>query len=491
MRTEFNFHRDWELFIDGVFRGASDDGILTVDDPATGEQFATAPDGTENDIDAAVNAANDAADEWGWTDPSDRANYLHEVADRIEEHHDELVALESRENGKPVDQSESDVNSTVEAFRYYAGGADKFYGDTVKHSPDQVRQKVFEPYGVVGIIIPWNWPPMHTADFVAPALAAGNTTVLKPAPDTPLSSLRIAELAANVIPDVVFNVVTGGIEPGVALTAHQEVDMLTFTGSDANGEKVLEAAAKNITPTMMELGGKNPAIVFNDADIHKTVGGVIAATFYNSGQACSDAERILVQEDIYQEFRDELAAEVEGLVVGDGFNDATQIGPLVNEAQVEKFENYLDIARSEGASIVAQASQPDDTDIVGGHWVSPTVLDGVVQGDRITCEEVFGPIASLIPFNDEKEAVQIANDVDYGLTATIWTENVGRAHRVASRVKAGQVAINATGGGGIGLPFGGYKRSGIGRKKDFTETMREFSTVKGIRIDTTDERPSL
>lgn len=491
MRSEYDFDREWQMFIDGSFTEASNGSRLNVSDPASGASFATAPDGTADDIDAAIDAAHRAADDWGWTDAADRADMLFEIADRIEEHQDELVALETRENGKPRDQSVNDVVAAAKTFRFYAGGADKFYSDTVEHSPEQVRQKVFEPYGVVGIVIPWNWPPMHTADFVSVALATGNTVVLKPAPETPLSSLRIAELAADVLPDGVFNVVSGGIEPGIQLTSHEDVDMLAFTGSDDNGEKVLEAASKNITPTMMELGGKNPAIVFDDADLERTVRGVIASTFYNSGQACSDAERILIHEDIYDEFTAALADEVRSLVVGDGFDETSQIGPMATEQQVEKFQQYLDIAQSEGASVLAQAETPDDSDYEGGYWVSPTLLDDVAPDSQFACEEVFGPIAGIIPFSDETEAVEIANSVDYGLTASIWTENVGRAHRVASRVEAGQVAVNGTGGGGLGLPFGGYKRSGIGRKKDFTETMREFTTVKAIRIDTSEETPSL
>jgi aldehyde dehydrogenase (NAD+) len=491
MRDAYDFDREWGLYVDGQFRGASDGGTLAVEDPATGEAFATAADGTAEDVDAAVAAAEAASTEWGWTDPADRADLLFEIADRIEASHDELVALETRENGKPLDQSANDVVAAAKTFRFYAGGADKFYSDTVEHSPEGVRQKVFEPYGVVGIVIPWNWPPMHTADFAAVALATGNAVVLKPAPDTPLSSLRIAELADDVLPDGVFNVVTGGVDPGVRLTAHEDVDMLAFTGHDETGEKVLAAAAEHITPTMMELGGKNPAIVFDDADMEKTVPGVVAHTFYNSGQACSDSERILVHEDVYDEFTAALAAEVEALRVGDGFAGDTQIGPLANAPQVEKFEEYLDVALSEGAEVLAQAQAPSDPAYADGHFVAPTVLDGVLPEHRFACEEVFGPIAGVIPFADEEEAVEIANGVDYGLTASIWTENVGRAHRVASRVEAGQVAVNATGGGGLGLPFGGYKRSGVGRKKDFTETMREFSTVKAIRIDTSEDVPSL
>lgn len=491
MATEFDFDRDWRLYVDGTFRESSSGESLSVENPATGEAFATAPDGTAEDVDEAVDAANRAFEDWKWTDPRDRAALLYEIADRIEQHRDELIALETMENGKPRSQSANDVDAAAGTFRYYAGGADKFYSDTVKHAPDEVRQKVFEPRGVVGIVIPWNWPPMHTADFVSVALAAGNAVVLKPSPDTPLSSIRTAELAADVLPDGVFNVVSGGIDPGVALTSHEDIDMIAFTGHDKTGEKVLEAAAQHITPTMMELGGKNPAIVFDDADLHKTIGGVIATTFYNSGQACSDAERILVHEDVYDEVRERLAHEVENLVVDNGFDEESQIGPMVNRQQVEKFTEYLDVAQREGAEIVAQAQTPDDPALRDGHWVSPTLLDKVGPDHRIACEEVFGPVAGLIPFSTEEQAVALANDVDYGLTATVWTQDVNKAHRVASRVEAGQVAVNATGGGGLGLPFGGYKRSGIGRKKDFTETMREFSTIKAIRIDTTDERPSL
>lgn len=489
--TAFDFDRDWQLYVDGEFRDASDGGELVVEDPATGEPFATAPAGTVEDLDDAVAAADRAAEDWGWTDPADRATTLFEIADRIEAHHDELVELETAENGKPLDQSGKDVRSAAETFRFYAGGADKFFSDTIDYTPEKVRQKVVEPYGVVGVVLPWNWPPMHTADFSAVALAAGNTVVLKPAPDTPLSSLRIAELTDDVLPDGVFNVVSGGVEPGIALTSHEDVDMIAFTGHDKTGEKVLEAAAKHITPTMMELGGKNPAIVFDDAAVEKTVSGLIASTFYNSGQACSDAERILIQEDVYDTFRDRLADAVESLVVADGSNPDSQIGPMENEDQVEKFHRYLDGALDEGAEIVAQADVPDDPALAGGHWVPPTLLDHVEPDFEVACEEVFGPLAVLIPFADEEEAVALANDVDFGLSATVWTQDVSRAHRVSARLKAGLVAINTTGGGGTGLAFGGYNRSGIGRKKDFSETMRNFTQVKSIEIDVTDELHSL
>lgn len=485
-----DFDRDWQMYIGGSFVDTADS--LDVENPATGEVVAQAPAGGEDDVDAAVEAARDAFEDWQWTDPKERASMLREIADRIDEHHDELVELETVENGKPLYQSENDVNAAAGTFRYYAGGADKFYGDTVSYDREEMRQTVYEPYGVVGVVIPWNWPPMHTADFASVALATGNTVVLKPAPDTPLSSIRIAELAEDVLPDGVFNVVTGGIEPGVALTSHDDVDMLAFTGSDANGEKVLESAAQHITPSMMELGGKNPAVVFPDADLEKAVSGVVRNAFYNSGQACSGSERLLLHEDVVEEFKARLAPEVESLVVGDGRDEETQVGPMVNDAQEEKVTGALEDAIESGdVSVLAQADTPDDPDLAGGYWAPPTVLEGAEQGIDITEEEVFGPVLTIITFSDEAEAVELANDVDYGLTAAVWTGDHARATRLAREIKAGVVAINNPSRGGLGVPFGGYKRSGIGRKKDFTNTMREFTQAKTIRADLTDDTFSL
>lgn len=481
--------RDWELYIDGSFTDT--DATISVENPATGETFADAPSASEADVDRAVDAARTAFDEWQWTDSTDRARRLNAIADRIDEQFDELVELETLENGKPLYQSENDVNAAAAVFRYYAGAADKFYGDTVSYDREMTRQTVYEPYGVVGVVIPWNWPPMHTADFTSVALATGNTVVLKPAPETPLSSLRIAELAADVLPDGVFNVVTGGVEPGVALTAHDDVDMIAFTGSDTTGENVLSATADHITPSMMELGGKNPALVFPDADLEMAVSGVVRNAFYNSGQACSGTERLLLHEEIAEEFRERLVGQVEALTVGDGHDDSTQVGPMVNDAQYQKVTSAIQAARDDGATVFAQADTPDDQRLAGGYWVAPTVLDNVDHGMDITQEEVFGPVMAIVPFSDEAEAVEMANDVDYGLTAAVWTRDHSRATRLARRIKAGVVAINNPSRGGLGAPFGGYKRSGIGRKKDFTNTMREFTQPKTIRANLTNDTFSL
>jgi aldehyde dehydrogenase (NAD+) len=483
--------RAWRPFVDGAFVDASGDEQLTVENPATAGTLATVQAGTASDVDAAVDSARSAFESWRGVPPADRADRLRETGRAIEDHHDELVALEVAENGKPRDQAVIDVSKAASYFRFYGGGADKFYGETVRNSPDAVYKKIYEPYGVVGIMIPWNWPPLHTAQFAAMALATGNAVVIKPAPETPLSSLRLAEIMGSVLPDGVCNVVPGGTDPGVALTSHRDVDKLSFTGNDETGEKVLEAAASGITPVMLELGGKNPEIVFPDADLDQAVDTAVVNGFYNSGQACSDTERLLLHESIKDEFLDRFADAVGALVVGDGTDEATQVGPMINESQQDKARSYLDRAESEGATRIAQADLPTDPELSDGYWVAPTVFDGVEPDMRLATEEVFGPVVGVMTFESEREAVEIANDVDFGLTATVWTTDLERAHGVANRLEAGTVAINNRTVGAHGMAFGGYKRSGIGRKSDFKESMEEFAQVKSIHMDFTDEAPSL
>jgi aldehyde dehydrogenase (NAD+) len=475
--------REWGVFIDGEYRRPTGGERIEVTNPATGERLTDVAAGTAEDIDDAIVAARKAFEEWRWTDPVERATLLYRVADAIEAHEDELTTLECLENGKPMWQAKNDVQVAARRFRFFAGGADKFYGETVSHTPGQVRMKVYEPYGVVGIIIPWNWPAMHTGDFLSVSLATGNATVLKPAPNTPTTSLCIAELAGEILPDGLVNVVPGGVEPGAALSGHTDVDLVAFTGSDVNGAKVMESAAKNITPVMAELGGKNPAIVFPDANLEQSAQTAVANSFFNSGQACTNPERLLVHEDIYDEFLDLVATQVGDFVVGDGREEVTEIGPQATQQQVEKFEQYLDIAVEEGATIHSQASLPDDPALTDGNFVAPTVLTGVEPDMRIAQEEVFGPLVGVQSFADEEEVIEIANGVQYGLSAAVYTQNLERAHRVASKIEAGIVGVNHPSLTWQGLPFGGYKRSGVGRKNDFDEAMHEFVQAKSIEID--------
>ncbi len=476
-------HATWKMLIGGAFVDGDGSSVLEVMNPATGEVLGEAPAASRADVDHAVASARDAYRTWRWVAPEKRGEMLFEIARRIREHHDELVDLETWENGKPRAQSARDVTNAERTFRFYAGASDKFYGQTVVDSPTEMRKIVYEPYGVVAVIIPWNWPPMHTADFAALALATGNTVVLKPAPETPLSSLRIAELAADVLPAGVLNVVTGGVEPGVQLVAHSDVDFIAFTGSDLTGEKILAAAAKRIVPTMMELGGKNASILFPDADLERAVQGMVRSAFFNSGQACSGSERVLVHESIYAAFMERFTAAVAGLHVGEGFDERSIVGPMVSQRQQQKVEGALERATAAGACIPVRAELPDDARLRGGYWVPPTVVTEAAADAEIMTTEVFGPVAGVLPFADEDEAIAIVNAVDYGLTSGVWTRDLGTAHRMATRIEAGVVAVNRVNTGELGLPFGGYKRSGIGRKKDFLEAMRNFSRVKAIQMD--------
>ncbi len=446
-------------------------------DPATGEAFADVAVAGESDVDAAVAAAREAFPAWRDTDPAERGRTLYRVAELIRDNLEDLAELETRDQGKPLSQARSDLSSAARYFEYYAGAADKLEGTSVPVGTGQVDYTVREPYGVSAQIIPWNFPGNLFARGVAPALAAGNTTVVKPAPTTPLSAYRLAELCAQAgVPGPAVNVVSGAGETGAALTNHEGVDTITFTGSVPTGQRVMEAAAGNVTPVTLELGGKNPAIVYPDADVDEAVSWVDTGIFTNAGQICSAADRAIVHEDVYDEFVEKIVDVAESKELGPGHADP-DVGPLNSAGHREKVTDYIEVGKAE-ATLVTGGGTPDRE----GYFVEPTVFTDVDNGMRIAQEEIFGPVLVVIPYSDDEDPVDIGNDVDYGLVAGVFTDDVRRAHRAAQRLEAGNVYVNKWFGDTNQTPFGGYKKSGIGREKGLA-ALDSYLQIKNVAVN--------
>ena len=461
---------DWRASIGGEY-------VETVD-PGTEEPITAVADGTAADIDRAVTVATEAFATWRDTDPVERGQRVGRVADLVRDHLDELAQIESRDQGKPLSQARHELDGAARYFEYYGGAADKLEGTSVPVGPGGVDYTVREPYGVSAQIIPWNLPGNLFARGVAPALAAGNTVVVKPAPTTPLSAFHLAELCHEAgIPHGAVNVVSGGGAAGAALTEHEGVDTITFTGSVVTGQKVMEAAAKSITPVTLELGGKNPAIVYPDADLERAVNAVATGIFTNAGQVCSAADRALVHESVYDEFVDRIAAVAEGYDLGHGLDDP-EMGPLNSADHLAKVAGYLDIGKAEGATLVTGGEVRDGE----GYFVEPTVFADAHNDMRIAQEEIFGPVLTVLPFDDDTDVLAMANDVDYGLTAGVFTTDLTRAHRAAKRLEAGNVYVNQWFGDTNRTPFGGYKQSGIGREKGLA-ALDSYLQTKNVAID--------
>lgn len=467
-------------FIDGewVFDGSDAFDVL---DPATGELLARVASASDSTVDVAVRVAAAAQPGWAALTPRQRGRQLRAVAALIRQHADELAELESRENGKPRrDARAFDIEYAIATFEYFAGLADTLHGEIIDQGPIEARI-VPEPYGVVGAILPFNWPPIHFAAKTAPALAAGNAIVIKPGEQAPLTVLRLVELAASVLPRGVIGAVAG-LSAGPALSAHPGVGRLTFTGSPETGRRVLAAAAANLTPCTMELGGKNALIVFPDADLDAAIGSAIEGMYFNQGEACTATTRILLHEDVYAEFARRFALATEELIVGRGVDDRSDVGPMVDGRQRDRVLAHLQTALDEGAKLLAQAPIPDDPALAGGFWVAPTLLGDVTIDMRIAREEVFGPVATLMRFETEAEAIDIANGTEYGLTAALFTRDIERASRVGALLEAGMVFVNNYFRASLlGSPFGGVKSSGYGRE-GAAETLHEFVRSKNLRF---------
>lgn len=448
--------------------------------PATGEELATVVKGTEKHVNRAISVANDAFDEWKDTAPSKRAAILREIAEKIREHSDDLARLDCLDQGKPLSQSEHDVEKTARYFEYYASVIDAHRGDSIPLNSEYMDFTQREPYGVVGEIVPWNFPTNLFARGAAPALAAGNTIVLKPSQVTPLTAIVIGELITETsIPEGIVNVVPGsGSEVGKAICEHKNISKIGFTGSTSTGRTIMKSAAENVTPVSLELGGKNPYVVFPDVDFDTVADDIITANLFNAGQTCSHASRLLIHEDIHDEFIPLLVERYENLTVGRGIDDP-DVGPLVSEDQLETVTKYVEIGKEEADLVTGGQTARESSDLPDGYFVEPTIFDNVDHEARISKEEIFGPVLSVIEFSNEQDAIEKANDVDYGLTSGVATKDIDRANRVARALQSGQVFVNEWYAGGVETPFGGYKQSGFGRAKGI-EAFKEYSQVKNI-----------
>ena len=473
-----------DLFIGGVSLPASDGSRLENLDPATGKSLVEVADAQRDDVQRAIDAARAAAPAWARRVPRERGAILIELARLMRRDHRALAELESLDTGKPMAQALTDVEVAAQYFEFYGGFADKLYGDTIPLGGDSFAATFPEPHGVTGHIVPWNYPLQIGSRTVAPSLMAGNACVLKPAEEAPITAVSVAHLAMEAgLPPGVLNVVPGrGEVAGAYLSESDDVDHISFTGGLDTGRLVMAAAARNVKPITLELGGKSPSIVLDDADLDRAVPALTRALIQNAGQTCSAGTRVVVHRSIHDELVDRLTRRLAEVTVGAGIEDP-EMGPLISDRQRTRVLGYLDIARQEGAVATVGGEAREVPGWPGGFFVAPTLLAGVTPEMRVAREEIFGPVLAVLVADDEQEAVSIANSTSFGLLASVWTRNTDRAFRVARNIRAGQVYINSYGaGGGVGLPFGGSKHSGFGREKG-VEAVLEYTQTKAIVVD--------
>jgi len=479
-----------QLFIGGAFVDGRDGRTIGVHDPHDGSLLARVAEATAADVDRAVGAARAAYDGWRLTPAVERGRLLLRLADAIEANADELALLETRDTGHPLRDSRGlDVPRTAATFRYFGGMADKFHGSVVPVERGFLDYVVREPLGVVGQVVPWNFPLMFTSWKLGPALAAGNTAVLKPAELTPMTALRVAELIAEVgFPPGVVNIVPGyGPVAGQHLIEHPGVDKVSFTGSTAVGRAVVAASAGNLKRLHLELGGKGANVVFADADLGPAVGGTAFGIFHNQGQACIAGSRLILHESIADEFLDRLLDLARSIRIGDPKDPATEMGPLTSPGHRDRVLAYVKVAVDQGGEVLCGGTPPSARELADGCYVLPTVVRAR-PGDRVAAEEVFGPFLTVHTFSTDDEALRIANGVDYALGAGLWTRDLSRAHRMARELRAGMVWVNAYKRVSPGSPFGGMGRSGYGREMGF-EAMHEYTEAKAVWINVDADLP--
>ncbi|HEV8682960.1 MAG TPA: aldehyde dehydrogenase family protein [Actinomycetota bacterium] len=478
------------LFIGGEFVDAADGATFEVFGPHDGSKLADVAEAKDPDVDRAVEAAGSAFTAWSATAAAERGRLLLKLADAIATHADELARLESMDTGHPIrDSTRLDVPRTVATFRYFGGMADKVNGSVVPVEPGFLNYVLRRPMGVVGQIVPWNFPLMFTSWNMGPALAAGNTVVYKPAELTPLSSLRVAELMAEVgFPPGVVNMVPGlGHVAGARLAEHPGVQKISFTGSTEVGRQIVQASAGNLKRVQLELGGKGANVVFEDADLPAAVDGSAFAIFHNQGQACIAGSRLILHERIAGEFVDRFVALARSIRLGDPLHPTTEMGPLTSPEHRDRVLGYVKIALDEGGEVLTGGKAPDEPALKAGCYVEPTVVRAKAT-DRVSQEEVFGPFVTVTTFREEAEALEIANATDYGLGGGLWTRDLQRAHRVAREMASGMVWINCYKRVNPGSPFGGVRSSGYGREMGF-EAMQEYTEAASVWVNVDADLP--
>ena len=469
-----------KLYIAGRWSSSRSGKVFEVVDPSTEEVLTTVARGTVEDVDDAVGAAREAfSGPWRRLKPEDRARLLYQLARALEARIDEFAELETLDTGKPIQHARSEVSGCVRYFDYYAGVADKIHGETIPLGPNYLNYTVREPLGVTAHIVPWNAPLSMVSRSLAPALAAANTAVVKPAEQTPLTALQFAEVFLELgFPEGVYNVVTGfGEEAGRALSEHPGIDSITFTGSVETGRAVLRSAAEHVKPVVLELGGKSPQIVFADSDLDLVANEVAKGIYSNTGQYCDAGSRLVIEESIRDRFLERMVNRSHDIKLGAGL-EGPDMGPLVSAEHFERVLRYIDTGQKEGARMLT-GGRAEGFD--KGYFVSPTIFDEVESGMRIAQEEIFGPVLSVLTFSDEQEALRTANNSNYGLAAGIFTRDIDRAFRFANDIQAGYVMINEYFSGGAGSPFGGYKQSGFGRERGLVG-LDNYTRIKNVVV---------